>query len=78
MATVEHAQAKPGDVVVVSGHRQGEPERLGEILDVHVEGYVARFRVRWDDGHESLFFPGSDAHVKRSEHRARRRSGAGA
>jgi hypothetical protein len=23
------------------------------------------YRVRWDDGHESLYFPGSDAHLER-------------
>jgi hypothetical protein len=24
--------------------------------------------VRWEDGHEGLFYPGSDAHVQHFEH----------
>jgi hypothetical protein len=24
-----------------------------------------RFRVRWEDGHESIFFPGDDAAIER-------------
>jgi hypothetical protein len=27
------------------------------------------FRVRWDDGHESLFYPSSDATFAHSTHR---------
>jgi hypothetical protein len=27
------------------------------------------YRVRWDDGHESLFRPGSDATIKHSTRR---------
>ena len=61
---------KRGDVVVVTGHRVGEPERTGEILEVLGEPGHRRYRVRWDDGHESIFYPGSDATVR---HRARAR-----
>jgi hypothetical protein len=24
---------------------------------------VVHYRVRWDDGHEAIFYPGSDAHT---------------
>lgn len=64
--------AKPGDRLVVHGHRQGEPERDGEILEVRGPDGSPPFRVRWSDsGHEAIFYPGSDAHV---EHVARRKS----
>lgn len=51
----------PGDVVVVAAHRVGEPERIAEILEVLGDPGRHHFRVRWDDGKESLFYPGSDA-----------------
>ena len=56
----------PGDVVVVTGHRVGDHERLGEILEVLGEGEHAHYRVRWDDGAESIFYPGSDATIRPS------------
>lgn len=55
--------AKVGDEVVVDAPHTGDPQRKGEILEILDEGRVVHYRVRWDDGHESLFFPGSDAHV---------------
>lgn len=57
-------KTKRGDVVVVSGHHVGEPERTGEILEVLGDPSHERYRVRWDDGHESIFYPGSDAHIR--------------
>ncbi len=56
-----HASA--GDEIVVDGPHLGDPRRAGEVLEVLDEGGVVHYRVRWDDGHESIFFPGSDAHV---------------
>jgi hypothetical protein len=67
--TVSPHDALPGDLVVVSGHHQGEPERLGEILEVRKEDATTSFVVRWEDEHESVFFPGSDAHVRPSSKR---------
>jgi len=29
---------------------------------VRETGGVRHYRVRWDDGHEGLFYPGADAH----------------
>jgi len=52
-----------GDEIVVDPTRPGAPRREGEILDVLESGGVLHYRVRWDDGHESVFFPSSDAHV---------------
>ncbi len=61
-----------GDVVVVSGHRVGERERTGEILEVVGSGDHVHYRVRWEDGRETLFYPGSDAHVRHAEPAKRR------
>jgi metallophosphoesterase superfamily enzyme len=57
-------RAGVGDVVVIHGHRQGEPQRLGEILEVLGEAGHEHFRVRWDDDRESVFYPGSDAAIR--------------
>jgi hypothetical protein len=52
-----------GDEIVVEGLHQGDPRREGEILEVRDQGGVVHYRVRWDDGHETLFYPSSDAAV---------------
>lgn len=62
--------AEVGDVIVIAGHRVGESERVGEILEVLGELPNERYRVGWEDGHESLFRPGSDATIR---HTTRRR-----
>ena len=60
-------RAAVGDRIVIKGHRVGEPDRDCEILEVR--GPEGPFVVRWGDtGHESLFFPGSDASVQHFEH----------
>ena len=53
--------AKKGDLIVVNAARVGGPPREGEILEV-VEGELrVQYRVRWNDGHESLFAPAAGA-----------------
>jgi len=42
---------------------------MAEILEVLGEPSHRHYRVRWDDGRESIFFPGSDATIR---HAARR------
>lgn len=58
------ARARAGDLVVISGHRVGGAERVGEILEVVTQDQSEHYRVRWDDEHESWFYPGSDAIVR--------------
>jgi hypothetical protein len=67
-------QTKPGDLVVVAGHRVGESERIGEILALLGDPSHRRYRVRWDDGHESIFYPSSDATIrhKTRQHKEKR------
>lgn len=62
---------KPGDLVVVAGHRVGDRERIGEIVELLGDPAHQRYRVLWDDGHESIFYPSSDA-VIRHKTRARK------
>ncbi len=68
-------EAKVGDELVVDGVRTGDPTRKAEILEILQAGGVLHYRVRWDDGQEALFYPGSTTHVVHlSKARATRRS----
>jgi hypothetical protein len=50
-------QAHAGDHIVVESETVGTPTREGEVLEV-MEGEIGvRYRVRWEDGHESIFTP---------------------
>lgn len=55
--------AKVGDMVVVDNMDLGHPPRKGEVLEVLGTGDSIHYRVRWDDGHESIFYPGPTAHT---------------
>jgi hypothetical protein len=55
--------ANVGDEVVVESLLLGAPPRKGEILEVLGARGHTHFRVRWDDGRESVFFPASTSHV---------------
>jgi Domain of unknown function (DUF1918) len=62
-------KAKVGDKIVVKGHRLGEPDRDAVVLEVRGADGEPPYLVRWAmDGHESLFFPSSDASVVHYEH----------
>jgi len=53
--------ARKGDLIIVNPRRVGGPAREGEIVEV-IEGDLrVQYRVRWNDGHESLFSPGAGA-----------------
>lgn len=54
--------ATTGDQIIVESAVLDSPRRRGEVLEVIEEG-VRHYRVRWDDGHESIYFPGPDARV---------------
>ena len=54
---------KPGDRIEVEAHRVGEAHRTGEILEVLGDPGHEHYRVRWEDGTETTFYPSSDAHV---------------
>jgi len=48
---------KVGDRIVIESERVGQPVREGEILEIIEAEYGTRYRVRWDDGHESTVRP---------------------
>jgi len=56
---------KVGDHLVVRGHKVAQVDRVAEVLEVQGADGGPPYLVRWlDDGHEGLFFPGSDAEVE--------------
>ena len=59
----DHMKAKVGDRVVTEGVHVDAPRRVGEVIEVTNADGEPPFRVRWADGHESLWYPGSDSHV---------------
>jgi hypothetical protein len=65
MTQQRHAEA--GDRIVVQGHWVGQESRTGDILEVIGSGEHERYRVRWEDGHESILTPGSDAVIEHVE-----------
>jgi hypothetical protein len=46
-----------GDRVIVESERVGESAREGVILEALGTGEGLHYRVRWEAGHESLFYP---------------------
>lgn len=70
-ARTQPGRARPGDVVTIEGHHVGEGRRSGEILEVLGEPGHEHYRVRWEDDRETVFYPSSDATVRRRPVRAR-------
>ena len=60
-------QAHPGDRLVISGHRIGEPRRTGRVTEVRGPDGGPPYRVEWDDsGRTTLLFPGPDCSIEPS------------
>ena len=49
-------KASAGDLIVVESERVTQPLRRGVIEEV-LQEEPPRFRIRWDDGHTSIFSP---------------------
>ncbi len=60
----EGFRAKVGDLIVIEGHTVGEGRRTGEIVEVLGEPGREHYRVRWEDDHESVFYPSHDATIR--------------
>ena len=58
-------KAHVGDRIAVESERVAQPPRRGIVEEV-LQEEPQRLRVRWDDGHESVFYPGNDARVERA------------
>jgi hypothetical protein len=57
----------PHDVLTTSGRRVGDAGRTGEIVAVLGEGEHLHYLVRWEDGRESILYPGEGTTVHRGE-----------
>jgi len=55
--------ARAGDRIAVETTTLDVPRRGGIVLEVLGADDQPPYRVRWDDGHESVYFPGPDAHT---------------
>lgn len=67
--SMQGTPAVAGDEISITGHSVGDAPRTAVILEVLGDPGHERFRVRWEDGHESIFFPGEDAVVVRPRRR---------
>lgn len=56
-----------GSRIVIHGARVGDAERHGEVRETRGDGGGPPYLVRFDDGHETLIFPGVDCEI---EHQA--------
>ena len=58
--------AVTGDRIVVDSVKIGSPRRSGEVVEV-IGITDQHYRVRWDDGHETVLFPSSNTRVVPTE-----------
>ncbi|HEV7566183.1 MAG TPA: DUF1918 domain-containing protein [Microbacteriaceae bacterium] len=58
--------AKQGDRIIIHGRTVGAVDRHGEILEVRGADGTPPYAVRFDDGHETLIFPGTDFIIEES------------
>ena len=56
-------KARIGDFLVVKGTTTERHDQHAEIIGVRTEDGSPPYVVRWDDGHEAVFVPGSGVRV---------------
>ncbi len=65
MTATEHIRpVQPGDIVRTSGRHLGDAGRTGEIVAVLGEEGHAHYLVRWEDGRESILYPGEGTTIR--------------
>jgi hypothetical protein len=58
-------KAHTGDRLIMEGAHVGNPRRTGVVLEVRGDNGAPPYLVRWlDSGHETLCYPGPDAHIQ--------------
>lgn len=57
-------QATTGNRITIHGKAVGTVDRHGEIIEVRGDDGAPPYLVRFDDGHESLVFPGTDSTIE--------------
>jgi Domain of unknown function (DUF1918) len=58
-------RAHTGDALLIRGHHVGDHDRQAVIIEVHGADGAPPYLVRWEDGHESVYFPSCDAVLER-------------
>lgn len=58
-------KARVGDFVETRGIH-GQTPRRGQITEILGEGAHQRYRVQWDEAHESILYPEDGVHVIRN------------
>lgn len=65
-----HSDARVGDSVEARG-LYGQPPRRGEIIELLGHGPHERYRVRWDEQHESILYPADGVVIRPRRRRSR-------
>ena len=52
-----------GTTIQVESQTVGRPARVGHIMERIGSQGDSHYRVHWDDGRESIYYPGADGHV---------------
>ncbi|MFM9371515.1 DUF1918 domain-containing protein [Streptomyces sp. Da 82-17] len=60
-------RANVGDQLLVHTRAVGLRERTGEIVEVRGTDGAPPYLVRFDDGHETLVYPGPDCEVRSAQ-----------
>ena len=58
-------KAVAGDRIIIRGTKVESTDRHGQILEVRGVDGAPPYLVRFDDGHETIMFPGGDFVVER-------------
>jgi hypothetical protein len=58
-------ELKRGDRVVAESESTERPPRRGKVEDVLGDG---RYRIRWDDHHETIYTPSAGAIYREADH----------
>jgi rRNA processing protein Gar1 len=66
MTAQTETKPAPGDVVEVSGRRVRDAGRSGVIREVLGPEEHPHYVVRWEDGHESVLYPGEGTTVRKA------------
>ena len=68
MESKDIEEIRPSDLITIESHRVGEHRRTGKVLEVMGERGHKHLRVRWQDEHETIVYPGQDVSVEHFEH----------
>lgn len=60
--------AAVGDTIAVPGRTVGAPGQVGQVLEVRGEQGGPPYKVRWEDGHVAVCYPGPETRVSHEGH----------